>query len=191
MKKLVMGLLLALVAVFCLAQQNANPPAKQTPAQPAAQTAQTYQHPPMTPHPEFDRMKQLVGRWEGKSPEGPVVATFRLTGDSSALMQLLAEGSKQEMLTVFHPDGPNVMGTHYCAMHNQPRFVAVPSNDPKVMTFKFKDVTNLESPDAGHIQDLVITFVDPDHHIEEWSSVEKGKVVGTMKMEFTRVKGKG
>ncbi len=150
-----------------------------------AQESKEHKHAPLKVSPEFARLKTLVGRWEGTSAEGPVTSTFRMTADGSAIMHVLAPDTEQEMLTVFHPDGPNIMGTHYCAAHNQPRFVAEPGPDPKVLTFKFKDVTNLASPGAEHIDGLVIRFIDDNHHIEEWSSTANGKV-STLKMEFAR-----
>ncbi len=166
------------LTVFCVGQEKLKP-AAQKPA------ATEHKVTPLKISPDFERLRQLAGRWEGTSAEGPVVSTFQVTADGSAVMNMLAPGTKYEMLTVFHPDGDNIMGTHYCAAHNQPRFVAAPSKDPKVLTFKFKDVTNLSAADEGHIDGLVITFTDADHHTEEWISREKGKV-SSLKMELAR-----
>lgn len=85
------------------------------------------------------------------------------------------EGNGMSMITMFNHDGDSVVATHYCAAKNQPRFVLKPGDDPNVLTFEFKDVTNLASADAGHMRGLVIRFKDADHHTEEWTWREKGK----------------
>jgi hypothetical protein len=159
------------VALFCVAQQKTKTDSKQAPAK--------HEQVPFKPSADFARLKTLVGRWEGTSAEGPVVSTFRVTADGSAIMNMVAPDTPYEMLTVFHPDGANIMGTHYCSGHNQPRFVAEPAKDPKVLEFKFKDITNLSQPEAGHIEGLIITFIDADHHTEEWIYRENGKVSQT------------
>ncbi len=182
MNKLRIGLLLLAtiaVALLCVAQEKSQSATKPAPVKP--------EHPAFKPSTDFAKLQTLAGRWEGTSPEGPVVSTFRVTADGSAVVNTLAPDTKYEMLTVFHPDGANIMGTHYCSGHNQPRFVAEPSKDPKVLTFKFKDVTNLSRPEEGHIAGLIITFTDVDHHTEEWISRENGKV-SSVKFEVARKK---
>ena len=46
--------------------------------------------------------------------------------------------------------------------------VASASPDGKTITFAFLDVTNLATPDAGHMTALVISMPDANHHTEEW-----------------------
>jgi len=54
---------------------------------------------------------------------------IRMTGGGSAIMHLLDKDTSHEMVTMFHPDGPTLLATHYCAAHNQPRMqlVAAPA----------------------------------------------------------------
>ena len=49
------------------------------------------------------------------------------------------------------------------------------SGDIREISFKFLDITNLASPQAGHMRDLVITFQDTDHFTARWSYRENGK----------------
>jgi hypothetical protein len=128
---------------------------------------------PQQVNPAFEKMKTLSGEWS--SPETKSTTTFRVISGGSALLESQLVGGEGEMVTVYHPDGPNLMGTHYCLEKNQPRFVAVPSSDPNVIEFRFKDVTNLSSPDAAHITGVKFTFIDANHHTEEWTAVENGK----------------
>ena len=77
------------------------------------------------PNAGFEKLKPLVGNWQGKSSEGkPVAITYALVSDGSALMETLRAGSEPEMVTVYYPDGDRLMMTHYCSMHNQPRMRA-------------------------------------------------------------------
>ncbi len=138
--------------------------------------------------PAFDKMKTLVGSWEGSAIEGgkpmPTNARFQLVADNSTLAAWLAEGTPHEMVTMFHMDGDKLMATHYCAAHNQPRMVLASGGDPNKLVFKFKDGTNIQS-DAGHMQQVAFTFDAPNHHIEEWTYSEKGKEE-TTRFEFRR-----
>jgi hypothetical protein len=129
---------------------------------------------PAPSNPAFDKLKTLVGTWESKTPDGKTASmTVRLTGNGSALVFDMQEGGG--MITVVHPDGANLMATHYCGAGNQPRFVMVPSSDPNVIAFQFKDVTNLASPEAGHMRGVSFKLVDADRHREDWTWIENGK----------------
>ena len=108
-----------------------------------------------------------------------------LVSDGSALMNMLGEGTPYEMVTMFHMDNSDLLATHYCGAHNQPRFRLVPSSEPNVVTFVFKDATNLRSPSTPHMVGLKITFVDANHHYQDWTFLDKGKE-STSRFEFHR-----
>lgn len=125
----------------------------------------------------FASLKSLTGNWTGKAMNGhPVQVTFRVTAGGSALMSEINAGP-EDMISMFHMDGSRLMMTHYCGAGNQPRMVASASADGKVFTFEYLDATNLESPKAGHMNRLVITMVDANHHTEEWNFVQDGKTL--------------
>jgi hypothetical protein len=117
----------------------------------------------------FDQLKTLAGSWQGKSTDGMAVqVNFRDTAGGSALMSEIT--GHENMITMFHLDGANrLMMTHYCGAGNQPRMQASSSPDGKTITFTFVDATNLQSDQPGHMQQLVVTMVDPNHHTEEWT----------------------
>jgi len=121
----------------------------------------------------FEKFKSLAGDWEGKEGDGKAYDTnVRVVSAGSAVMfTAIAE----DMITVVYPDGQALMATHYCSAKNQPRFVAAPSSDSSTVTFKFKDVTNLATPESGHMVGVVYTFVDADHYTEAWTWREGGK----------------
>jgi len=123
------------------------------------------------PNVAFDKMKSLVGEWEGTTKDGKTVkVTYKLVADGSALMEQLETPMESTMITMYHPDGSRLLMTHYCSAHNQPRMRAeVTAPDPKSITFNFLDATNLSSPAEGHMERLVVSFDDPGHFTQEWT----------------------
>ncbi|HUA14977.1 MAG TPA: hypothetical protein VMG31_06750 [Verrucomicrobiae bacterium] len=123
----------------------------------------------------FATIKSMPGIWEGKTASGePVQVNFKVTAAGSAVMSEIL--GKEDMITMFHLDGPNrLLMTHYCGAGNQPRMRAALSPDGKTITFNFVDATNLATPEAGHMQRMVLTLLDDNHHTEEWTYVDHGK----------------
>ncbi|HVO79126.1 MAG TPA: hypothetical protein VMT28_00265 [Terriglobales bacterium] len=122
----------------------------------------------------FDKLKTLAGSWEGKASNGqPGQVDFRVTSGGSAIISEI-KGS-EDMVTMFHLDGGRLLMTHYCAAGNQPRMKGSMSPDGKTMTFDFVDATNLASSEEGHMHHVVFTFVDANHHSEEWTFLDHGK----------------
>ncbi len=126
----------------------------------------------------FDSLKALQGSWAGTMSQGGAVkVTFRNTAGDSAIMSEI-EGHGPNMITMFHMDGPDkLLMTHYCGAGNQPRMTASASPDGKMLTFTFMDATNLATPDAGHMQKVVFSMSDADHHVEEWTFLDHGKEI--------------
>jgi len=139
-------------------------------------------------NPAYDKMITLVGSWQGTVNENgkplDTHARFKLVSDGSALASWLDEDTPHEMITMFHMDGNNLMATHYCAAHNQPRMVLMTGGDPNRLVFKFKDGTNVQ-PDAGHMQQVAFIFDGANHHIEEWTYLQNGKE-DTTRFDFKR-----
>jgi len=127
---------------------------------------------------EWQRLKTLVGNWEGTMEEGgktmPATVEVRMTGDGSAIMHVLGKDSPYEMVTMIHPDGKRLLATHYCAAHNQPRMALVPPAAANQIAFSFVDGTNI-GPGEEHMRGVVFTFVDADHHEEAWTSSGSSK----------------
>jgi hypothetical protein len=122
----------------------------------------------------FAAIKNMPGTWEGTSVEGPVKVNFKVTGGGSSIISEIV--GKEDMISMIHMDGPNrLLLTHYCAMGNQPRMEATVSPDGKTFTFNYVDATNLATPDAGHMQRMILTLLDDNHHTEEWVFADHGK----------------
>jgi hypothetical protein len=127
----------------------------------------------------FASIKSLPGVWEGNSPKGRVQVNFKITAGGSAVMSEILGQEKpgqEDMISMIHLDGPNrLLLTHYCATGNQPRMQASTSPNGKIITFTFVDATNLDTPDAGHMQRMVLTLLDENHHTEEWTFLDHGQ----------------
>lgn len=122
----------------------------------------------------FATIKALPGNWVGDTRMGPVQVNFKVTAGGSAVMSEIL--GKEDMITMFNLDGPGrLLMTHYCAAGNEPRMEASVSPDGKVITFNYVDATNLATPEAGHMQKMVLTVIDDNHHTEEWTFVDHGK----------------
>jgi len=122
----------------------------------------------------FATIKALPGNWVGDTQMGPVQVNFKVTAGGSAVMSEIL--GKEDMISMFNLDGPSrLLMTHYCAAGNEPRMEASVSPDGKVITFNYVEATNLATPEAGHMQKMVLTVIDDNHHTEEWTFVDHGK----------------
>ena len=123
----------------------------------------------------FAQLKSLAGSWEGKSSDGqPLLVSYRETAGGSALMSEIQ--GDHSMISMFNLDGSSrLLMTHYCSAGNQPRMQASVSPDGKILTFTYVDATNLATPDAGHMQSMVLTMLDDNHHTENWTFIDHGK----------------
>jgi hypothetical protein len=144
----------------------------------------------VTGTPQWDTIKSLVGEWEGYTTKDgkkmPTHITIRMTGDGSAVMHWIDADTPHEMVTMFYMDKENLLATHYCSAHNQPRFRAVPSAAANPVVFEFTDGTNIR-PGDGYMSRVVVTVVDPNHHDEEWGYDMNGTIHAAT-FHLTRVK---
>src|SRR5262249_16628538 len=112
---------------------------------------------------EFDRLKQLAGGGQETAVEKgkarAATLTFRLASGGPVVMADLAAGSAHEMITMFHRDNEELLATHYCLTGNQPRMRAVAGEDANVISFEFKDATNLPNQSAPHMGGVRFTMV--------------------------------
>jgi hypothetical protein len=124
----------------------------------------------------FAQLKSLNGSWEGKGPGGSALhVSWRETAGGSAILSEILGTGPENMISMFHLDGPNrLLMTHYCGAGNQPRMQASVSPDGKTITFTFVDGTNI-APGAGHMQSMILTMLDDNHHTEDWTFLDHGK----------------
>jgi len=137
----------------------------------------------------FETMKGLAGNWEGPvtldppqpdmSDGKPLHITMRVTSRGNALVHEMQEAGTpldpakyDHPVTMFYVDGGRLTLVHYCDAGNRPRMLARPSADGKSVEFDFSDVSG--STNYGHMHHSVFTFIDANHHIEDWTYMMPG-----------------
>ncbi len=136
----------------------------------------------------LDRFKALEGTWDcDMDGDGQTDSqiSYEVIARGSVVAEKLMAGTPDEMLTMYHMDGPRLMCTHYCAAQNQPRLEAKSITDGEVV-FEAFDATNLASPDALHMNGVTFTFTDANHVTSRWSSRQNGQSAGHAVFAMTR-----
>jgi hypothetical protein len=140
----------------------------------------------------LERFKQLAGEWVGKEASGqagmPVHVKYKVTAGGSAVVETLFPDSEHEMVSVIHPDGDDLVLTHYCMLGNQPQMRASAKGDGNTVAFKFARATNLKSDKEMHMHDVTFTFVDKDTLKTEWVNFNEGKPGERVVFELKRKK---
>ena len=94
-------------------------------------------------------LKSLAGDWVNASRStehgtSSPVATFQVIAGGSAVVETTGAGTPNEMTTVFHMDGDQLLQTHYCALQNAPVLRFEPSDVPGELKFVFHGGTNFD-----------------------------------------------
>jgi hypothetical protein len=151
----------------------------------------------------FARLKTLAGNWKGQAAMGqgpgmesaPVRVSFRVTSGGAALMhEMVPEGRSadpgngdDDPLTMIYVDGDRLILTHYCdSGKNRPRMVGKLSPDGKTVAFDLLDVSG--GTQYGHMHQAVFTFIDADHHTEEWTYMSPEDKPGHAHIDLVRAK---
>ena len=131
--------------------------------------------PPYEGSADFERMKSLVGKWSGESPEmGKMNTEFRLIAGDSVIEERFAAGTPMEMLSVYHDVGGKLTMTHYCMLRNQPR-MKVTKSTADSLTFALAPTPGLNPAKDKHMHAATYTFMDADHFKLDGVAMENGK----------------
>ncbi len=149
----------------------------------------------------FTALKDLSGTWKGpvtatpKPPEWdnkPVWVSMRVTSRGNTIVHEIKEPGTpddpkhDDPITTLYLDGDQLLLTHYCDAGNRPRMVGKMSPDGKKVEFDFLDLSG--GTQYGHMHHAVFTFVDANHHTEDWTYMEPGDKPIHAHMELERVK---
>lgn len=125
----------------------------------------------------FDKLKTLAGSWVGQLTTQPLEPTvdgkfaqfsLRVTSLGNAFVhELSLSGMPDHPVTMFYLEGDRLVLTHYCDAGNRPRMVGEVSPDGKTLKFVFLDLSGDDQ--YGHMHHAVFTFVDENHHTQEWT----------------------
>jgi len=139
----------------------------------------------------FERMRQLVGSWEGEMVmgEGPVKvkATYKLTSGGSALVETFFEGAPHEMVTVYYDTRKGeLMMTHYCMLRNQPKMMLM-TMVGDVLEFDLAKDAPIDVAKDWHMHSLSIVMKDKDGMTQKWLQYKEGKADKAVEIAFKRV----
>jgi hypothetical protein len=96
------------------------------------------------PAPTIDSIKALTGDWYALDEEGEVteqlVSSFRVTAGGHVVIETIFPGADEEMITVYHQAGDELVLTHYCMLGNEPHYVARPGDKAGDLRFECRRV---------------------------------------------------
>jgi len=140
----------------------------------------------------FEKLKSLAGHWETeKSNMNKGTVDLEVTSGGTAILEtfrMVDNGKPVEMITLYYVDGDQLKLTHYCMAGNQPTMVGTYSPETKTIKFDFSSITNLKSPDAGHMHHAMYTFIDNDHFKTAWTFRKDQKDAFTEDVTYVRTK---
>jgi hypothetical protein len=138
----------------------------------------------------FTTLKSLAGEWEGpvNIPEVPEMSngkplhvSMRVTSRGHTLVHELQEAGTpldatkyDHPVTMLYVDADQLTLIHYCDAGNRPRMTGKMSPDGKTVEFAFKDISG--NPEY-HMDHSVFTFIDANHHTEDWTFMMKDKPI--------------
>jgi hypothetical protein len=150
----------------------------------------------------FDKLKTLAGNWEGAvvmppdsgmSTDKAIHVSLRTTSRGNALVHEMQEaGTPLDATKYDHPvtmlylDGDRLTLVHYCDAGNRPRMAGKLSPDGRKVEFDFVDLSG--GNENGHMYHAVFTFIDDNHHSEDWTYMMPGDKPMHAHMDLTRSK---
>jgi phage tail protein X len=168
-------------------------------AQPEAQKPNDA--PPSEAQKSFDAMKTFAGVWLGpvtvdppqhEMDNKPMRVSLRVTSRGNAIVhEMKAAGMPDDPnrydnpVTMLYLDNDRLLLTHYCDAGNRPRMVGKVSPDAKTVKFDFLDLSG--GTQYGHMDHVVFTIIDANHHIEDWTYMMPGDKPLHAHMDLQRV----
>jgi hypothetical protein len=141
--------------------------------------------------PEFERMKSLVGKWEGKADmgQGPVEMDlqFRLIAGGSVLEERVFAGTPHEMVSMYYVEDGKLAMTHYCVLGNRP-MMRLKSATGDTIEFDFDARCGIDPEKETHMHALTLKFVDPDTIESSCRAFADGKEAPAHAVTLKRVK---
>jgi hypothetical protein len=133
----------------------------------------------------FDKLHGLVGTWDAPLGNDVMTDIFKSFAFDTAILGEEWLNGKQITSTVFYVVNGELRADHYCDYLNQPRYTAVPSLDPGVLDFQFREATNLDTH-PKHFHGTKWKIVDSTHLVQDWFVMGGKNPVSLAHMEFTK-----
>lgn len=107
-----------------------------------------------------------------------MTASIRAVSHGTAIEETLGTTSDNET-SIYTRDGSTLLVTHFCALTPDGHIARLATGpltgSPNQIEFTFAGASNLPSPTAPHMRQLVIDFSDAGHFTEKWTKTEAGK----------------
>ncbi len=147
---------------------------------------------PYVGSPGLERLKQLVGQWEGTMDmeKGPqkITAEYKVTSGGSAIVETVFQGTPHEMVTIYHDDSKRQLNlTHYCMLNNQPKMV-LQHLDDKSLTFDLSKDADIDVASEWHMHAVTIRIDSQNQMAQRWTEYKDGKPQKSVEIAFHRVK---
>jgi len=140
---------------------------------------------------EFERMKTLVGNWQGKSDmgQGPVDINiaYRLIAGGSVLEERVFAGTPNEMVTMYYDEKGKLAMTHYCMLGNRP-IMALKASDANSLTFDLDSCCTIDVKKESHMHGTTLRFIDADTISSSCKAYMNGELMPEKEMTLKRVK---
>jgi hypothetical protein len=140
----------------------------------------------------FEKLKSLAGHWEtDKTNMQKASLDLELTSGGTAVLEkfhMVEDGKPVEMTTLYYMDGDQIKLTHYCMAGNQPTMRGTYAPETKTLKFELVSISNLQSPNDGHMHHAAYTFIDNDHFKTTWTFRKDQKDTFTEDVTYVRTK---
>jgi hypothetical protein len=146
---------------------------------------------PRPASPEFERMKSLVGTWQGKTDMGQglvdITLQYKLVAGGSVVEEKCFAGTPNEMTTMYYDQDGKLAMTHYCMFGNRPSML-FKSADAKTIKFDFDKSCGINPKKESHMHALSISFDDADTITTSCKAIMDGKEMEEHPTTLKRVK---
>jgi hypothetical protein len=147
---------------------------------------------PITHSKDFEKMKDLVGVWEGKSDMGKgmeqLKVTYELTSAGNAIVERFGVGTPHEMVTVYHDYKGTLAMTHYCSLGNQPHMELNNPGGANLVFILSEKTPGLASLNETHMHALTIAVDGKDSITHTWTLYDKVAKKNDVVVKLARTK---
>lgn len=136
----------------------------------------------------FAAMKTFAGEWDGPvtlvpdmpdMKEAKLHVSLRVTSRGNAVVHELQEANTpldatkyDHPVTMVYVDSDQLNLIHYCDAGNRPRMIGKASPDGKSVEFELVNISG--GTQYGHMHHAVFTYIDANHHTEDWTYMMPG-----------------
>lgn len=141
----------------------------------------------------FERIKGLVGRWEGTTREvgsesdKSAVVEYQLTAGGTAVIETLFPGTEMEMVSVYDDEQEQLVMTHYCTLGNQPK-MELTDVGAQHLSLDFAGGQGIDPASDMHMHSLTIAWDGPDQVTQTWTAQAEGSAMDPTVMTLSRVR---